>query len=248
MRPLSAERPKVLFPVAGVPLVDHALGRLRTVVDDVAVNVHETQDQLVEHLESPTTGPVRISLERGEALGTAGALAPLRDWIAGRAVVVVNGDTWCPGSLAPLLDGWDGERIRILVPGGGRFGPTSPVAGALMPWRDVERLEARPTGLWEVSWRAAVEAGRVETVASSGPFHDCADPGDYLEANLEAAGGSFVGAGAVVRGTVEESVVWSGAFVAEAEHLHRAIRTPAGRTVVVRRRLRRDLVSDAPAG
>lgn len=221
----------MLCPVADQPLVDHAIARLADVTGDIGVNVHVSQPTLVEHLQ----GRVRLSVERGERLGTAGGVAGLADWIAGRPVVVVNADTWCPGGLGALVEGWDGGRIRILVAGADGFGPRSRIAGALMPWSDVEPLRPEPTGLWEVSWRAALEAGRIDAVRHDGPFVDCADPADYLEANLAAAGGSVVGEGARVDGRIEDSVVWPGAVVAPSEHLVRAIRTTEGRTVLIRR-------------
>lgn len=213
------------------PLIDHALGRLASVTDDLAVNAHEGQRALVQHLD----GRAHVSVERGEALGTAGGVGNLRGWIDGRAVVVVNADTWCPGGLEHLVAGWDGERIRVLVLGDEPFGPRSRIAGSLMPWSVVERLPTTPSGLWEVSWRQANEEGRVEAVAHHGPLVDCADAVDYLRANLAAAGGSVVGAGAVVDGELDESVVWPGAMVRRGEHLRRAIRTDAGTTVLVRR-------------
>ena len=194
MRPLTLLRPKVLCPVGDEALIDHALGRLSTVTDDVAVNVHVSQPALLRHLD----GRAHLSVEAGEALGTAGGIGNLRDWIDGRAVVVVNGDTWCPGSLAPLVDGWDGATIRILVAGDEPFGPTARIAGSLLPWDVVADLPTTPSGLWEVSWRQAHADGRVESVHHLGPFVDCADPIDYLRANLAAAGGSAIGAGAVV--------------------------------------------------
>lgn len=231
MRPLSLLRPKVLCPVADVALIDHAIERLRSVTDAVAVNAHETQPTLVAHVRDR----VRVSVEHGEALGTAGAVAPLLDWIDGRPLVVVNGDTWCPGGLDQLREGWDGRTTRVLVPGGGPFGPASPIAGALMPWEAIRDLRPEPTGLWEVRWRQAHAEGRLEAIAHRGPFVDCGDPADYLRANLLAAGGSVIGAGAEVAGTVEDSVVWAGAVVRATEHLRMAIRTDVGTTVLVRR-------------
>jgi mannose-1-phosphate guanylyltransferase/MurNAc alpha-1-phosphate uridylyltransferase len=44
-----------------------------------------------------------------------------------------------------------------------------------------------------------------------------------------------VGEGARVTGTVQRCVVWPGAVVAAGEHLVDAVRTTAGRTVMVRR-------------
>lgn len=231
LRPLSLLRPKVLCPVGDQPLIDHAIGRLGSVVDEVAVNAHDSQPTLRDHLQ----GRVHLSLERGEALGTAGGIANLRRWIDGRAVVVVNGDTWCPGGLEHLVEGWDGTAIRILVAGDEPFGPRARIAASLMPWHVVRDLPVTPSGLWEVSWRQAFEEGHIDTVHHHGPFVDCADALDYLRANLAAAGGSVVGDGAVVDGTIEESVVWPGARVREGEHLRRAIRTDAGTTVLVRR-------------
>jgi MurNAc alpha-1-phosphate uridylyltransferase len=234
LRPLTLERPKVLCPVAGEALIDHAIGRLVSVTCDVAVNVHEPQHESRTHLAAHLHD-VHVSVERGEQLGTAGALGALRPWIDGRAVVVVNGDTWCPGPLTPLVDGWDGASIRILVAGSSTFGPGAAVAGALLPWSEVRDLDAVPSGLWEVSWRRALEQGRIGVVTHDGPFVDCADPADYLRANLLAVGGSWVAPDASVAGTVDESVVWPGAVVRGGEHLRRAIRTTAGRTVLVRR-------------
>lgn len=224
-------RPKVLCPVGNEALIDHAIGRLSSVVDDVAVNAHESQPMLVQHLH----GRVRLSLEEGDALGTAGGVANLRSWIDGRDVVVVNGDAWCPGGLQHLVDGWDGATIRILVVGDDPFGPRSQIAGSLMPWDVARGLPTTPSGLWEVCWRDALAEGRIETVHHRGPFVDCADATDYLRANLAAAGGSVVGEGAVVDGTLEESVVWPGGRVHAGEQLRRAIRTDAGTTVLVRR-------------
>ncbi len=231
MRPLTLDRPKVLCPIDGVPLIDHAIGRLRQVTTDVAVNVHRSQQQLREHLGSG----VHVSVESGDRLGTAGALGQLRSWIDGRPTVIVNGDTWCPGGLDALVEGWDGTSIRILVGGTESFGPASRIAGALMPWDDVARLDATPSGLWEVSWRSALEQDQIESVHHHGPLVDCASPADYLTANLQAAGGSSVGTDAVVAGVIENCVVWDGAVVGSSEHLKHAIRTDTGRTVLIRR-------------
>lgn len=216
--------------MADRPLIDHAIDRLRLVTHDLAVNVHESQPTLRDHVRDRAT----VSVEEGERLGTAGAVGALRPWIDGRALVVVNGDTWCPGGTDELVRDWDGQSIRVLVAGDTPFGPSSRIAGAVMAWNDVQRLEAVPSGLYEVLWRDAHAEGRVETVHHLGPFVDCADPADYLDANLQAAGGSAIGADAVVEGIVEDSVIWSGARVLPGEHLVRAIRTDTGRTVLVR--------------
>ncbi|MGH9135527.1 MAG: nucleotidyltransferase family protein, partial [Acidimicrobiales bacterium] len=210
LRPLTRVRPKPLCPVGDRPLVDHARERVGAVTDSIAVNVHHGRALMEAHL----AGRVHLSIEAREALGTAGALGLLREWIDGRPTLVVNADTWTTAELRPLLDGWDGERIRALVAGDGAFGAGSRVAGALMPWGDVKRLRAKPAGLWEVSWRAALAKGRLETVATGAPLVDCGTPGSYLAANLVWSGGEpVVGRGAVVEGTLTRSVVWPGGVV-----------------------------------
>ncbi|CAN5164334.1 nucleotidyltransferase family protein [soil metagenome] len=230
LRPLTRLRPKVLCPVGNVALVELALARFAGVTDDVAVNVHAGRDLVEAHI----AGRVHLSVEEARPLCTAGALGRLRPWIGGRPTLVVNGDAWCPGGLADLVAGWDGRRARLLIPGGGPFGPGSPVAGALMPWAMVRGLEAEPAGLYEAVWRVAGDADLLEVVGHDGPFIDCGTPARYLAANLAASGGeSVIGPGAVVAGEVVRSVVWAGAEVVAGERLVDAVR--AGRlTVLVR--------------
>ncbi len=233
LRPLTAIRPKALCPVGGTPLVDLALDRVAAVTGpmSVAVNVHHGRAMLEAHLRGRRG--VHLSVEPDVALGTAGALAYAREWIDGRPVLVVNADAWTTAPLAPLLDGWDGERLRVLVAGPAVVSPGMRVAGALLPWCAVERLRAEPSGLWEEAWRGAdVEA---IAVARGVPFVDCGTPGAYLAANLAASGGeSVIGAGATVEGEVVRSVLWPGAVVRRGERLVEAIRAHDRMTVLVR--------------
>lgn len=231
LRPLTAVRPKALCPVDGVPLVDLAVDRVLPVVDEVAVNLHHGRGPLEAHLG----GRVHLSIEEPVALGTAGAVGALRDWIDGRPTVIANADAWCAGGMEALVDGWDGERVRILVPGGGPLGPRSLIAGSLLPWAFARDLRAEPTGLYESVWRDAVAAGRLETVALDGPFVDCGTPAAYLTANLAASGGrSVVAPGAQVDGDLVRSVCWEDAVVDRGETLVDAIRFSRRRTVLVR--------------
>lgn len=231
--PLTRYRPKPLCPIAGVALLDRALARVRSVTADVAVNVHHGRPAMEAHLAG--TG-VHVSIEEEQALGTAGALAHLRSWIDGRGVLVVNGDTWSETPLAPILEGWSGERPRLLVVG--RWPTPRPrLVGALLPWGDVARLHPVPSGLWEVAWRADLDAGRLDVVSGRGPFVDCGTPAAYLAANLAAtAGAGFVDPRATVAaGTqLDATVVWDDGEVRPGERLARAIRYAGGRTVLVR--------------
>ena len=231
LRPLTRLRPKALCPVGNVPLVDLALDRVRPVVDEVAVNLHHGRRSLDAHLPDD----VHRSVEVERPLGTAGALGLLRPWIDGRGVLVVNVDSWCPGSLAPFVSGWDGERIRLLLARDDDLRPASLVAAALMPWSEVDSLEPEPSGLYEMSWRPAHTDGRVEAVRHDGPFIDCGTPARYLAANLLVSGGaSVVEEGARVEGRIDRCVVWRDARVHGHEVLSCCIRTRSRVTVLVR--------------
>jgi MurNAc alpha-1-phosphate uridylyltransferase len=251
LAPLSDVLPKPLCPVANRALVDLAFDRVTPLGVPVAVNLHHGADRIRRHLEASSRDTLHLSEERPEALGTAGAIGALRDWIDGRHVVVVNADTWAPGDLSAFVRGWSGEHPSVLVHATDRFGPRVGVVASLLPWSEVQALAATPSGLYEVVWRRAHDAGVLGAVRHDGPFVDCGTPADYLAANLAAAGRagsevvdpsasvangavddrSVIGAGAVVEGRVVASVVWPGARVAAGEELVRSVRASATVTV-----------------
>lgn len=279
LRPLSELRPKPLCPVGNIALLDLALARVFEALDQrgvgaeteaVAVNVCHGRAQLVEHLAVRWPDRVHLSVEAA-ALGTAGAVAPLRAWLAGRSLLIVNGDTWCPRSLLPFVDAWDGQRIAVAVSGSPPLHARSGIVASILPWADAATVAPEPAGLWERFWRDRLAVGRLQSVGVQGPFVDCATVADYLRANLAAValgspsvtlpppagdvegqgersiaslvgGGvtigpaavvanSVIGAGAVVDGRVERSVVWPGARVGAGERLVDCVRADGGVTV-----------------
>jgi MurNAc alpha-1-phosphate uridylyltransferase len=233
LRPLTTTIPKALCPVGNVPLLDRALTRLArhglAGPATVAVNACYLADQVTGHVGDRAF----LSCEPGPpALGTSGALCHLKDWIAGRGVLAVNADAYLapegsPGlDLGPLLDGWDGHRVRVLaVPAGDRpaefIGPDGSgfrFAGAsLLPADLVAALPAGRSDLVLTVWRPAERAGRLEISPYGGWYTDCGTPVDYLAANRHAAtlaGGSLVAPNATVTGSVVASVVGANAVVA----------------------------------
>jgi MurNAc alpha-1-phosphate uridylyltransferase len=234
LAPLTRVRPKPLCPVAGVALVDHALGRVGHVTARQAVNVHHGRDQMVAHLD----GRAHLSIEEVAGLGTAGAIGHLRPWLDGDDVLVVNGDTWCTADLAPVVEMWDRQRVRVVVSGpAGRaeLDARSRIVASLLPWAVASTLAGTPSGLYEVCWRPWQVAGRLDVVGAPGPFVDCATPRDYLAANMAATGGrSFADDAAEVDGELQRAVVWAGARVHRGERLVDAIRVSDAMTVLVR--------------
>lgn len=253
LRPLTTIRTKALCPVGNVPLLDQALRRLAGVglsgPDRVAVNACYLADQVVYHVGDRA----RVRVEPGpRALGTAGGVGNLNDWIAGRPVLVGNADAYlqdalrAPGpDIAALLDGWTGDTVRILVvpTGEGRrpeFSRTCFAGFTLLPAADAAALEARESDLVFEAWRPAERAGRLELITYQGTFLDTGTMVDYLAANVHAAQGSnligpgarltgaadrsVVGAYARVHGKLTRAVVWPGATVGADEHLTDAVR------------------------
>src|SRR5881628_549008 len=76
MRPLTATRPKPLVEVAGKPLLDHCLDRLRAAgVRKAVVNVHYLADSLEAHLKNRVKGiEIAVSDERDLLLETGGGM------------------------------------------------------------------------------------------------------------------------------------------------------------------------------
>lgn len=241
LAPLTRLRPKALCPVGDRALVDHALDRLLPVVDDAAVNVHHGRLLMEAHL-TRVDRPRRphVSVEEGEARGTAGALGLLRSWLDGRPVLVTNADAWLDADVEDFVAGWDGERTRLLCvedPARGDFGTLRYCGLALLPWAEVARLGPEPSGLYERSWARAERDGALDLVVHRGPFVDCGTVADYLEANLRwSEGATVVGEGSVVAAgaRVERSVLWPGAIVRAGEVLVEAVRA-GSLTVLVRR-------------
>lgn len=226
LRPLTDLRPKPLCPVNNVALLDRNLDVALSVTPHVAVNAHYLAEQVVAHVGDRA----HLSVEP-ELYGTAGAIGYLRPWLDGRDVLVLNGDAYRPGDVGALLDGWDGERVRLLVvrdPERGDFGEWRFAGASVHPWAAVRDLPADAAGLYEAVWRHADP----ELVPYDGVFVDCGTPRDYLAANMHASGGaSVVGAGAVVEGELVRSVVWPGGVVRAGERLVDCVRVGTDLTV-----------------
>ena len=121
MRPLTATRPKPLVEVAGKPLLDHVLDRLRSAgIGKVVVNVHYLADALEAHLKRKAADlDVRISDERGLLLETGGGVAKALPLIAEDSFLIANSDNlWIDGprdAISLLAERWDEEAMDALL-------------------------------------------------------------------------------------------------------------------------------------
>ena len=77
LKPLTDHLPKALVPVAGKPLLEHVILKLRAAgFDEIVVNVHHFADQIIGFLEDKHRFGIRIEVsdERGLLLDTGGGL------------------------------------------------------------------------------------------------------------------------------------------------------------------------------
>lgn len=106
LRPWTLDRPKAMVPVAGTPMIGYALAWLRdNGVREVAINLHYRPEPLVAYVGDGERFGVRVTYSsEPELLGSAGAIAPIRDCFAGSPeFIVLYGDVLTDLSLDSLL-------------------------------------------------------------------------------------------------------------------------------------------------
>ena len=123
MRAVSEAIPKPLVPLAGKPLLAHALESLEEAgVTEIVVNTHhlaeQIEDFLAGHAARPGAPRIRISREE-ERLETGGGVRRALGWLGDDAFYVLNSDAVIAESGTPALErlaeAWDGEAMDALL-------------------------------------------------------------------------------------------------------------------------------------
>jgi N-acetyl-alpha-D-muramate 1-phosphate uridylyltransferase len=115
MGALTADQPKPLIPVAGQPLIDHALDVANAAgVPRTVVNTHYRADQMAAHLSGRG---VMISHEPGQILETGGGLKAALPLLGDGPVAILNSDGIWTGTnpLLQLAAAWDSTRMEALL-------------------------------------------------------------------------------------------------------------------------------------
>jgi MurNAc alpha-1-phosphate uridylyltransferase len=119
MMPLTERLPKPMVPVAGKPLIDHALDRLAEAgIARAVVNVHYLPDVVEAHLRDRTVPGVTISDERALLLETGGGLVRAQDLLPDPFFCVNSDNVWIDGpkdAFRELSDVWDPARMDALL-------------------------------------------------------------------------------------------------------------------------------------
>ncbi len=128
MRPLTASQPKPMVRVAGKPLIDHVLDRLRDAgIARAVVNVHYLADALEAHLKGRQDPPVTISDERGLLLETGGGMLRALPQLPDPFFAVNADNLWLDGpydAFRELSESWNPDEmdaLLLLVPHTGAF-------------------------------------------------------------------------------------------------------------------------------
>jgi mannose-1-phosphate guanylyltransferase len=102
---LSIDRPKILQPIDGRPLLDYQLAYLADQgIERVLLNTHYLAEQVADHLRhSPPIVPVITSYEP-MLLGTAGAVLAMDHWLSDTPVFILYGDVMVRAELATLWE------------------------------------------------------------------------------------------------------------------------------------------------
>ena len=115
MGALTKSVPKPLIPVAGKPLIEHALSVARSAgVGKIVVNLHYLGDQIAVHLAGQD---IALSWERGEILETGGGLRAALPLLGDGPVLLLNSDAVWTGEnpLTQLLAAWDASKMDALL-------------------------------------------------------------------------------------------------------------------------------------
>jgi len=151
LKPLTDHMPKALVPVAGKPILEHVIGKLKSSgFDEVVINVHHFADQIIDFLKAKDNFGIKIwiSDETDELLDTGGGIqkaAPYFD----EPFLVHNADILSNVDLKALYDfhQTSGNDATLLV------SPRKTVRyllfdekNRLQGWVNKETLQTKPEG------------------------------------------------------------------------------------------------------
>ena len=92
LKPLTDRMPKPLIPVAGKPMIEYALDKLRAYgIEEVVINVSHLKDQLTAYLSACNNLTIKIS-EEAEPLETGGGLKKALPLLGNEPFFTINSD------------------------------------------------------------------------------------------------------------------------------------------------------------
>ncbi len=119
LKPLTDRMPKPLVPVAGKPMIEYALDKLRAYgIEEVIINVSHLKDQLTAYASNCRGLTIKIS-EEAEPLETGGGLKKALPLLGNEPVFTINSDIiWTDeqeSALERLTRYWDDAKMDFLL-------------------------------------------------------------------------------------------------------------------------------------
>jgi MurNAc alpha-1-phosphate uridylyltransferase len=119
LKPLTDRMPKPLVPVAGKPMIEYALDKLRAYgIEEIIVNVSHLKDQLTAYVSNCRGLTIKIS-EETEPLETGGGLKKALPLLGHEPVFTINSDIiWRDeqeSALDRLTRHWDDAKMDVLL-------------------------------------------------------------------------------------------------------------------------------------
>ena len=119
LKPLTDHTPKPLVPVAGRPMIEYALDKLRAYgIEEVVINVSHLKAQLVDYFAAEKNLRITIS-EEAEPLETGGGLKKASPFLGDEPVFAINSDIlWTDDgdtALNRLAQTWDDAKMDFLL-------------------------------------------------------------------------------------------------------------------------------------
>jgi len=206
MRPLTATQPKPMVRVAGKPLVDHTLDKLKDAgIANAVVNVHYLADSLEAHLAEREHPKVVISDEREQLLETGGGIVKAEGLLPDPFFCLNSDNIWLDGpvnAFAELSSFWDADRMDALLllvthkaahnfSGKGDFHMDAlgrlrrRQSGRIAPYifTGIQLISKRlmrdaPEGAFSTNlfWSRAIDEGRLHGVAFTGQWFEVGTP------------------------------------------------------------------------
>ena len=216
MRPLTDHRPKPLIEVAGKPLIDYGMDRLRGAdVQKVVVNGHYLADQILSWSRQQAAPETIFSDERAEILDTGGGIAKALPLLGEQPFFVLNSDSfWIEGrvpALSRLRASWNDTTMDCLLllchvdrtigyDGQGDFllgrdgrlirqkgsGALAYIGGYLVHPRLFAGVAVEKFSM-NVLWDKAISEGRLHGIAHSGKWLHVGTPAAIALAEAELA-------------------------------------------------------------
>lgn len=117
LKPITDNMPKALVPVAGKPLLQHQLEKLKAIgITDVVINIHHFADMIEQWCkEHPMGMNIQFSDERSQLLETGGGIRHARPLIHEGRFLIHNCDILSNADLADFYSKGEGKIATLLV-------------------------------------------------------------------------------------------------------------------------------------